>query len=58
MSLTTHLEELRRKHEDLSRQVEAETRAPGSDSLVITDLKKRKLALKQEIERLRAAPAH
>ncbi|UWQ22868.1 YdcH family protein [Jannaschia sp. W003] len=52
MSLDTHLQELRRKHEALSRQVESEARAPGSDSLTLADLKKRKLAIKQQIERL------
>ncbi len=52
MSLNTHLSELRRKHEALSRQVEEEARAPGSDSLTLAQLKKRKLAIKQQIERL------
>ena len=58
MSLDTHLQELRRKHSDLSRMVEEEARAPGADSLALADLKKRKLALKQEIARLDAEPAH
>ena len=52
MSLNTHLSELRRKHEALSRKVEEEARAPGSDSLTLSELKKRKLAIKQQIERL------
>lgn len=55
MSLNTHLTELRRKHEALSRQVEEEARAPGADSLTIAQLKKRKLAIKQQIERLSTA---
>ena len=58
MSLNAHLQELRRKHEVLSRQVEAESRSPGTDTLDLTALKKRKLAIKEEITRLSdAAPA-
>ncbi len=54
MTLTSHLTELRKKHEVLSRQVEQEARNPGSDSIVLTEMKKRKLVLKQEIEKLSA----
>lgn len=52
MSLSSHLEQLRKKHESLSKAVEAEERAPASDHLAIADLKKRKLRLKEEIQRL------
>ena len=52
MSLNAHLHELRKKHETLSQQVEAAQRMPGSDALELTELKKRKLQLKEEIERL------
>lgn len=55
MSLTSHLQELRRKHEALDRQVEAASRAPSADSLVIAQLKKQKLRLKEEIARLSAS---
>jgi hypothetical protein len=58
MSLTSHLQELRRKHQALARQVEEEQRAPGVDSIALREIKKRKLALKQEIERLSTAAAH
>jgi hypothetical protein len=51
MSLTSHLQELRKKHEALSRQVEHEQKSPGSSDLAIADLKKQKLKLKEEIER-------
>ena len=57
MSIDTHLRELRKKHETLSRQVEAEGRSPGADTLVLSSLKKQKLALKQEIARLSAPQA-
>lgn len=52
MSVTAHVEELKRKHENLSSAVEAAQRAPGTDDLTIADLKKRKLRLKEEITRL------
>lgn len=52
MSLHSHLEELKRKHQTLSEQVEAAQRSPGVSTLEISELKKHKLRLKEEIERL------
>jgi len=52
MSLTSHLTELKRKHQTLSDAVEEAQRAPGVDALEIVELKKQKLRLKEEIERL------
>jgi hypothetical protein len=52
MSLNAHLQELRRKHQSLSDEVERASRNPARDDLAITDLKKQKLRLKEEIERL------
>lgn len=52
MSLTSHLSELRKKHEILSGKIELEQRSPGSDDLSVADLKKEKLRLKEEIERI------
>lgn len=54
MSLTSHLEELKKKHEKLSSTVEAAQRSPGIDDLEISRLKKEKLHLKEEITRLSA----
>ena len=54
MSLTSHLTELRRKHATLSRQVEEGARNPATDSMALTEMKKRKLAIKTEIEKLTA----
>ena len=54
MSLNGHLEELRRKHDTLSKAVEAAQRSPGTDDLEIARLKKQKLQLKEEITRLGA----
>ena len=46
------LNELRKEHRLLSEKVETEQSRPGSDSLAIRELKKRKLFLKERIERL------
>lgn len=52
MSLSSHLEELQKKHHALDLQVEEALRNPGFDDLQITKLKKEKLRLKEEISRL------
>ena len=52
MSVSSHLTELKKKHEHLSFTVEREERSPATDRLRIKSLKKEKLRLKDEIERL------
>ena len=52
MSLSSHLEELKKKHESLSMAVESAQRAPGSSDHEIREMKKRKLRLKEEIARI------
>ena len=52
MTVSSHIQELRRKHETLSKQVDVEQRSAGMDTLKIAELKKKKLQLKEEIERL------
>lgn len=54
MTIASHLQELRRKHQALSDQVEAAQRAPGTPDEEIARLKKEKLRLKEEIGRLDA----
>lgn len=54
MSLSSHLQELRKKHQHLSTEVEDAQRSPAFDDLQISALKKQKLKLKEEIERLSA----
>lgn len=51
MSLETHLQELVKKHEALDARITEEERHPGADHLIIQDLKKQKLKLKEEISR-------
>lgn len=52
MSVSAHLTELKKKHESLSHEVEEAQRAPGIDDLHVAQMKKQKLKLKEEIERL------
>jgi len=52
MSLSSHVQELRKKHATLSEEVEVAQRSPATDDLQIAALKKQKLKLKEEIERL------
>ncbi len=54
MSLSSHIEELKKKHQDLSAKVDRAQRAPGVSTLDLSEMKKQKLRLKEEIERLSA----
>ncbi len=51
MSLSSHVEELKKKHQTLSLQVEEAQRAPGVSDLEIAELKKQKLRIKEQIAR-------
>ena len=55
MSLQTHLSQLTRKHEALEREIHEAIHSPSENDLHIAELKRRKLHLKDEIERLQAA---
>ncbi len=52
MSVTSHVEELKKKHQHLSDAVEAAQRSPAVDDLKIAQMKKQKLHIKEEISRL------
>jgi len=54
MSLSAHLEELSEKHQAIHRQIEQEMARPLVDSLKVSELKKRKLRLKEKIEKLKS----
>ncbi|WP_417718498.1 YdcH family protein [Salipiger sp.] len=56
MSLSSHLQELKKKHQHLSTAVEEMQRSPGVDDLHVAELKKQKLRIKEEITRLGARP--
>jgi hypothetical protein len=52
MSSQTHLAELVRRHEALEREISEAMSHPSADTVEITELKRRKLHLKDEIARL------
>jgi hypothetical protein len=54
MSLSSHLQELKKKHQHLSEHVEDLQRSPASSDIEVAKLKKKKLQLKEEITRLSA----
>lgn len=56
MSLASHLQELQRKHGDIERRIDEVMLHPSADPLEIATLKRRKLALKDEMEKLRSYP--
>lgn len=53
MSMQNHLAELERRHKALEREIETRALHPASDDLHIVALKRRKLLLKDQIEKLR-----
>jgi hypothetical protein len=53
MSLQTHLAELERKHRQLEEAIAQAVASPSSDDLGVAELKRKKLLLKDEIERVR-----
>lgn len=52
MSVASHVEELRRKHQALSDAVERAEAKPSRDDFDINRMKKEKMRLKEEISRL------
>ena len=52
LSITSHIQNLKQKHEKLSSEVEQAYKSLTSDELYISQLKKEKLRLKEEISRL------
>lgn len=58
MALDAHIVELSEKHRLLDRKIEEEMARPVSDDLAIAELKRQKLRLKDEIERLKHQPSH
>jgi len=58
MSLASHLAELQRKHGDIERELNEAMTHPSTDDLEIASLKRRKLAIKDQIERLGMPTRH
>jgi hypothetical protein len=53
MTIQAHLSELERRHQALEEEIADAMNHPSSDGLKIAELKRRKLLVKDEIERLR-----
>ena len=52
LSINSHIQNLKQKHEKLSSEVEQAYKSPALDEFYISQLKKEKLRLKVEISRL------
>lgn len=55
MSISSHLTELHTKHQQLESDIARALQQPSQDPLHVAALKKRKLRIKDEIERLARA---
>ena len=55
MSLASHLDELKRKHADIERELDQALLHPSVDDLELATLKRRKLVIKDELEKLSAS---
>ena len=53
MSIDSHLSELVRRHQAIEEAIMAEENHPASDDIKIHELKRKKLHLKDQIERLK-----
>ena len=53
MSMQSHLAELEKRHQALEDEINECLMHPATDDLTIVELKRRKLQVKEEIERLR-----
>lgn len=56
MAIDGRIRELGSRHQTLERAIEQEMRSPSADPLRVSDLKKQKLRLKEQLETLRARP--
>ncbi|MBI3675692.1 MAG: DUF465 domain-containing protein [Proteobacteria bacterium] len=55
MALQGHIQELSEKHQKLEEMIEAEMIHPDWDEIRVAALKKEKLRIKDELERLRTS---
>lgn len=53
MSMQSHIAELERRHAALEREIETALLHRSVDNLEVADMKRRKLRLKDEIQKLR-----
>jgi hypothetical protein len=53
MSLQGHIAELSRRHQTIDKQIEAEKTHPACDPVKLSELKRKKLVLKDEMAKLK-----
>ncbi|MGD9829166.1 MAG: YdcH family protein [Hyphomicrobiaceae bacterium] len=58
MSIGAHLAELSERHKTLERKLEEVMARPSADDLEIAELKREKLKIKDQIERLKSKTRH
>ncbi|MGQ0457817.1 MAG: YdcH family protein [Hyphomicrobium sp.] len=58
MAIGAHLAELAEKHRALEERIDEAVASPGCDDVEISRMKREKLKLKDEIERLKQATRH
>jgi len=56
MSIESHLSELVRRHQAIEQAIDQEEAHPAANELKLHELKRKKLSLKDEIERLKHPP--
>ena len=56
MNLASHLDQLKARHESLKIKIKEEETHPSADHLDIVALKREKLQVKEEIERISRQP--
>jgi hypothetical protein len=57
MSLASHLAELQKRHSEIEQQIAEAQASPSVDDIAIVAMKRKKLALKDQIFRLRTERA-
>ncbi|WP_082453560.1 DUF465 domain-containing protein [Rhizobium sp. Leaf262] len=58
MTIQAHIASLEKKHGALEEELETVMASPSSDDKQIADLKRKKLRLKDEMQRLQASTKH
>jgi hypothetical protein len=58
MTVEAHLASLEKKHGSLEEKLHAEMSRPAAEDVVVADIKRRKLRLKDEIEKIRSQLQH
>ncbi len=55
MSVEAHIQQLKQRHQSLEAQLDTLSSSPSASSIEVSEVKRRKLRLKDEISRLESA---